>query len=66
MQVFFFNFQVVQHDPWRGGAGQWDSLFRFKHLATGQYLAAEVDEDNTVDTMREKLRGYYYNFFEQF
>ena len=50
--------EIANQDPCRGGAGCWDLLYRFKHLATGYYLAAEIDSESNNSCIN-KQSGFF-------
>ncbi|CDW52771.1 inositol 1,4,5 trisphosphate receptor type 1 [Trichuris trichiura] len=35
--------EVVHDEPYKSSAGRWNSVFRFKHLATDRYLSVDYD-----------------------
>lgn len=50
--------QVVQPEPYRGGAANWIQRYRFKHLATDMYLSVEgVKRENRHHTSKSGPSG---------
>ncbi|KCV71988.1 hypothetical protein H696_01395 [Fonticula alba] len=47
--------EVIGDPVTHHGIGRWGSLFRFRHLPSGAYMAIDVDADTQIDVTRQRL-----------
>uniref|UniRef100_A0A5S6QTU2 Inositol 1,4,5-trisphosphate receptor n=1 Tax=Trichuris muris TaxID=70415 RepID=A0A5S6QTU2_TRIMR len=48
--------EVVQDEPYKSSAGRWNSVFRFKHLATDRYLSVDCNHKRRSLSISKELK----------